>query len=69
MAGRTKAKEYGIQKRKLPVRVIFTILAVILVIALILFAMSPFLIDSFQAESGAMSPSISISDKIGRAHV
>ena len=58
MAVRTATSEYIVRKRKLPVRVLFGLLAVIVVLVLILFALSPFLMDSVEAESGAMSPPI-----------
>ena len=69
MAVRTATSEYIVRKRKLPVRVLFGLLAVIVVLVLILFALSPFLMDSVEAESGAMSPSISISDTVGVNHM
>ena len=65
MAGSTASSEYTVRKRKLPVRVILGLLAVIVSLVLILFALSPFLMDSVEVESGAMSPSISISDTVG----
>ena len=69
MARSTEIQKYGKEKRKLPVRVIFTLLAVIAALALILFALSPFLCDAVKAESGAMSPSIAISDTVGVNHL
>ena len=65
MSGSTASSEYTVRKRKLPVRVILGLLAVIVSLVLILFALSPFLMDSVEVESGAMSPSISISDTVG----
>ena len=64
-----KAEEFGARKRKLPVRVIFTLLFVVVGLSLILFALSPFLCEAIKVESGAMSPSISITDTVGVNHL
>lgn len=70
MARSKQTAEYGTQKkRKLPVRVILGLLAVLVAIALILFALSPFILDTVKAESGAMSPAINISDTVGVNHL
>lgn len=69
MARTSRKQEYGTEKkRKLPARVFLGILAVLVLLALILFALSPFLLDDVKAESGAMSPAIGITDTIGVNH-
>ena len=68
MAGKTRVEEYGKRKKKLPVRIVLTILMVILILSLAVLALSPFIAEPVKAESGAMSPSIAITDLVGVNH-
>lgn len=67
MAREAGAEEYG--KKKSPIKVIFSFFAVLFVLVLALFALSPFLADAVKVESGAMSPSIAITDTVGVNHL
>ena len=69
MARGTGTRDYIRRKKLTPLRVIFAFFAVLVVLALILFALSPFLADSVKSESGAMSPSIGITDTVGVNHL
>lgn len=70
MARDSKALEYGERKKKIsPFRVIFGILVFFVILGVVLFALSPFLADGVTAESGAMSPSIGITDTVGVNHL
>jgi signal peptidase I len=69
MARASSKQEYGAEKKKkLPARVFFGMIAVLAILALSLFALSPFLLDQVKAESGAMSPAIGITDTVGVNH-
>ena len=68
-AREAKEEEFGRKKRKLPVRVIFALVFVAVSLILVLFALSPFLCEAVKVESGAMSPSISITDTVGVNHL
>ena len=69
MAMRTKVQEYPGKKRKLPVRLLFGILGAVLVLVLTTLALSPILANTVQIRSGAMSPTISISDTVCVNHL
>lgn len=69
MARGRNTQEYPAKKRKLPARVFFGFLAAVFVLGLGLFALSPFLSGAVKAETGAMSPSISIADTVGVNHL
>ena len=66
---RTKVQEYPGKKRKLPVRLLFGILGAVLVLVLTTLALSPILANTVQIRSGAMSPTISISDTVCVNHL
>ena len=69
MARGTRAQEFSTGKRRRGRRVLFGILVTLFILALLVFALSPFVAYSVKVSSGAMSPAIAISDTVGVNHL
>lgn len=69
MARGRRKQEYTTEKRKLPVRIFFFLLAGAIILGMVVFALSPFISYAVKVDSGAMSPAISISDTVGVNHL
>ncbi len=69
MTDSRREREYRGKKKKTPARVILGFLIALSVVAVILVVFSPVYCTAVKAETGAMSPSISIGETVGVNHI